>query len=137
MNIPAAIAVFALHAILLAPLPGCHQPPPPPPVAQARLVVDDSTRFARSGDGDLACEDSYRGVGFRLNVIDAVMDVAPGSPAERAGMRVGDNVLNEPIFGGNRHPLGTTLVAKVERMGQTLELPMVTGNICIESRRPK
>jgi len=132
MNIAAALAATALHLLVLMPLPGCHQVLPPPPPLQAKMVADESTRFTPTGQDNLACEDSYRGVGFRNTLFDTVVDVAPNSPAERAGLLIGDNVLNIGIFGGNRYPVGTTLIAKVERLGRELELPMVTGNICIE-----
>lgn len=62
-----------------------------------------------------------------------VRAIAPGSPAERAGMRVGDvwtSINGRPLVGAVRfdellNP-GTTVALRVVRAGRAVELPVVT-----------
>jgi membrane-associated protease RseP (regulator of RpoE activity) len=136
-----ALGSFAVHAALvLALLPGKQAGGSDGVQAVARQQ-DGEEDFAMqllpspTGDGDgLACPAFYRGVGV-VHGASYVLEIAPGSPAERAGLQVGDKWLNLDAFARDEFPIGTRLVFKIERYGVRLDLPVVTGVICYEVPR--
>lgn len=73
---------------------------------------------------------SYRGIGIRRYFGGAIFEVAPGSPAEQSGLRIGDVMLNDEILGPDRYPVGTKLVLRMERDGREFDAPIVIGEIC-------
>lgn len=104
----------------------------PPPAADGELgVLEVRLLPSDEGDGDAVC-DSYRGVGVRMGGGGEIIDVAPGGPADRAGVRLGDRLLNEDEFGGDRYPNGTVLVMRIERDGVPLQFTVTVRPICQE-----
>lgn len=75
---------------------------------------------------------SYRGIGVKRYWAGEVFEVGPGTPAERAGIRVGDTLLNDDEFVRDSVPVGTRMTARVLRDGIELVLPIVIGDICTE-----
>ena len=61
-----------------------------------------------------------------------VLEVAPGSPADRAGLRVGDRWLNDDSFTRDGRAIGDSVVIKIERDGQRVDLPARVGRICYD-----
>lgn len=125
-------AVAAAHVLALWPwscaAPQTKAPAPPAPV---RLVADHE--FAKQGPGDYACDPSYRGIGVRA-IEGYVFEVAPGGPAERAGIRRGDEIENHEVLGGDRYDVGTILRLTVKRGEHKFNTPVRTERICQEKR---
>jgi hypothetical protein len=83
-----------------------------------------------SGYGE-PCQNSYRGVGARTAKHGpTVIHVVPGGPAEKAGLREGDEFLNESMFVRDGYSLGRLMVLRISRDGQRLDLPVTIGRIC-------
>lgn len=69
------------------------RPQEPPPVTLSGLE-EFKFRAKADGNGGLACDNTYRGVGIHFDWGNTVTEVAPGKPAERAGVVAGDTLLN-------------------------------------------
>ena len=134
MNRPALFLAVALHAALLA-----RCAPDQPPAASesaAHPAAKDSEPLAvtllpapRPG-GTLPCADTYIGLGFTTGWGGGwVSSVAQGGPAERAGLRVGDNVTNADGMHAWQMP-GVRVTLHVERDGHPLTMVAETAEIC-------
>jgi hypothetical protein len=137
--LPAALTVL-LHAAVLALLlhtvtvaPRAHAEPPGSPVPVQLLTEGSDTITGTQAHGK-PCEKSYVGIGIQHWGESGVFQVAPGGPADRAGMLVGDAILNPEILGRDRHPEGTLLVLSIQRGARTITMPMRTERICEDDR---
>ena len=59
-------------------------------------------------------------------------ELAPGGPAELAGVRVGDNMLNASDFGRDRYPAGTVMTLTILRDGKEFSQPITIGRVCYD-----
>lgn len=80
---------------------------------------------------DYYCPHYYAGIGIRFSwLLREVIDVAPGGPADRAGVRVGDILINDPY--NDRETIGETRTYTIKRGDQVINITMVTEKICGE-----
>lgn len=122
------IAAFVIlaHAALLLPMVLHSKPVKRERTLQARVF--DDLEFVRRGQGEgwQQCKRTYEGFGFRYAYVAAgylVTEVAPGYPADRAGMIRGD-VLEQV------HLEGADVVYVAHRAGSVIRLPMRRETIC-------
>lgn len=141
-----------LHAALVAALLHVTARAPAPPGGMGPLelrLIDEETRLRGSEPQPMmqvpvkldplrglaaAVETpclghSYRGIGIK-HFWGPIQDIGAGSPAERAGLREGDLLMNDDILGPDRYPIGTRLVLRIERDGRTMDVPVTIGEIC-------
>jgi predicted metalloprotease with PDZ domain len=78
------------------------------------------------------CPDTYTGIGTITGFDGTVFEVAPGSPADKAGLRVGDELLNNEDFGINKWKEGTQKTMKIKRNGKVVTKTITIGTICYE-----
>lgn len=95
MKLIALLATLLLHALVLLPW-RLSEPEARKKAMPVGLLGVQEMRFREVGDSGaaLACDHVYVGVGFRFDAFRSVIEVAPKSPAWRAGVLVGDVVLN-------------------------------------------
>ncbi len=72
---------------------------------------------------------SYRGIGVR-HFFGPVVGVGQGTPAERAGLKEGDIIVNDEILGRDRYQTGQRLMLRIERDGVEFDMPVTIGEIC-------
>jgi hypothetical protein len=127
VKVESAALSISLHvavvALLFAHLPTTPQQPPAPDGDATSGVPLDV--FIIPGDGAGPQCDGYDGVGIRHALGGHILDVAPRSPAERAGIAAGD-VLLDPLGIDLRQPAGTTVRLSTQRGNYVL----VTARIC-------
>jgi S1-C subfamily serine protease len=132
-----ACASILLHLSLL--LSGGARQPQGETTASALRVEraeDEAMQLLASATGDGngdGCPHSYRGIGVVI-WDGTVIEVVSESPADRAGMRVGDYFMNADMFARNEYQLGRSLVLRVRRQGTLLELPVRIGKVCYDRR---
>ena len=127
-----ALLVLALHASLLI---SCNSFPPQK-TGSGEAPTDNIWRYVESNDPlrafngtyGLACAQTYQGIGVRIQPgSQEIIEVAPGGPADIAGVHVGDFLLNEGSF---YRDTGTLVLVKVKRNGKELELKAFVNKIC-------
>lgn len=118
-----------VHAALTAAFLWTAPPPVQPPPVQATLsgqprVLDKQ----RDGTGELAlaCPDTYEGIGVEYDGSGQITYVGAGWPAERAGLRVGDYMLD--VWGVQ--PVDGWITLKVRRAGAVSTWRIPTEQIC-------
>jgi hypothetical protein len=137
---PAALALtVAVHAVVFAVAlvrctPEVIAAPPPPPQSeeskpgkkevQVRLLPSFPDGF-----DDMPCSAHYRGIGI-LSMDGTISDVSAGGPADRAGLKRHDFILNFSDLGQDRYMVGHKLTLRVRREGVVIHLPVVIGRIC-------
>jgi hypothetical protein len=136
---PAALALtVAVHAVVFAfALVRCTPeviaaPPPPPKEERAPGEEEVQVRLLPSYDDgfdDMPCENTYRGIGI-FSTNGTVTEVTLGSPADRAGLKRHDFILNFSDLGQDRYMVGHKLTLRVRREGVVIHLPVVIGRIC-------
>ncbi len=146
----AAIASIALHAGVLCLL-ACHiadDGTHPVDGLVARLVLPPGSLLpAPEGDGPmpprrvsaggkflpLGCRGAvYTGIGARVNGAGFVVDLAPGGPAERAGLRPGDAILNLEDLPIDVYPAGQPVGVRLLRDGLETAAMVRIAAICNE-----
>jgi hypothetical protein len=126
------------HLFLLLMLMGYYLP-----------KVDDMQQAAESGHGgeqesvsveivsiddvygETPCDNWYGGIGIVQDILGTITQVAPGYPAYRAGLKVGDVIFsygNGPIRG----EIGTEVIVIIVRNQETMTLTLVREKICVE-----
>lgn len=75
---------------------------------------------------------NYRGVGIRQSWTGYVLEVMAGGPADRAGLRVDDRVMNSEILVRDGYSIGRRITLRIERNGVPMELPVQIGVVCFE-----
>jgi membrane-associated protease RseP (regulator of RpoE activity) len=105
----------------LVPAPLGDGPLPPRPLAAGHRIVPTGCR------GDV-----YTGIGARVNVAGFIVDLAAGGPAERAGLRPGDAILNLDDLPIDVYPAGQTVDLRLLRDGIETATVVRIGAICNE-----
>jgi predicted metalloprotease with PDZ domain len=135
---PAALALtVAVHAVVFAfALVRCTPeviaaPPPPPKVSEPGELEVQVRLIPSYDDGfdDMPCAAHYRGIGI-LSMDGTISDVSAGGPADRAGLKRHDFILNFSELGQDRYMVGHRLTLRVRREGVVIHLPVVIGRIC-------
>jgi hypothetical protein len=81
----------------------------------------------------LVCDKKYTGIGILHSARGSVLSVGYNTPAEKAGLLVGDIILNPEVFDGMYDgPKGTILNLRVLRGKDQLDIPIKMGTICYE-----
>jgi S1-C subfamily serine protease len=76
--------------------------------------------------------DVYTGIGARVNTAGFILDLAPGGPGERAGLRPGDAILNLDDLPIDVYPVGHTVALRLLRDGAETRADVRIGAICNE-----
>lgn len=93
-----ALLVVLVHALpLLLLLPKHAQPAKKPPVNVSVLDPYDFIEKGANASGLQRCKYTYHGFGWRHAFDGVVTEIARGYAADRAGLRVGDEVTDYPL----------------------------------------
>lgn len=115
------VARMVLPAGSLLPAPEGNGPLPP-------RQVSAGGRFL-----PLGCRGAvYTGIGARVNGAGFVIDLAPGGPAERAGLRPGDAILNLEDLPIDVYPAGQPVGVRLLRDGLETAAIVRIAAICNE-----
>jgi hypothetical protein len=110
----------------LVPAPAGDGPLPP------RTVVSAGSRLHPSG-----CRGPvYTGIGATVNRSGFVIELAPGGPAERAGVCPGDAILNLEDLPIDTYPAGQPVGLRLLRDGAEAAAVVRIGAICDEPDAP-
>lgn len=129
-----SIALHLLIAfLLLAPSVVKKPPNNGKPIPVKFFMREDKLRGEELVVGKgLACAGyHYTGVGIRMSY-DIIIEVAPNSPAESAGLREGDELIDPNQLAADRFAIGTAIDLKIKRNGREIVVPIKIGNICNE-----
>lgn len=92
--------------------------------------LDDNKTSIWVSSGTLLC-DSYDGIGIQFNAITGIVShVAPGSPAHKAGVKNGDELVT-PLWNMDL-TFGQKINLVVIRDDKRITLPIVVDRICHE-----
>jgi hypothetical protein len=138
---PLAVAASVLvHSMLAAVLlvrcstASLAEPPPSPRESKPEGPSEVQVRLLPSypdGFDDMPCESHYRGIGI-LSMDGTISSVSPGGPADRAGLKAHDFILNFSDLGQDRYMVGYRLTLRIRREGRVIEVPVVISRICYE-----
>jgi len=110
----------------LVPAPQSDGPLPP------RTVVSSGGRVHPSG-----CRGTvYTGIGATVNRAGFIIELAPGGPAQQAGLRPGDAILNLEDLPINTYPAGQSVGLRLLREGAETGAVVRIGAICDEPEAP-
>ena len=110
----------------LVPAPEGDGPLPP------RSIVAAGSRIHPSG-----CRGTvYTGIGATVNRAGFLIELAPGGPAERAGLRPGDAILNLEDLPIDAYPAGHPVGLRLLRDGAEASAVVRIGAICDEPETP-
>lgn len=108
---------------------------------RARLAPEPPAQAER-GKGALSAKDCpggrhYTGIGLVFNLAGVIEMVAPGGPADRAGVRVGDVLAGSDtaLLGPDKFKAGQAVSIWVMRGEERLPKPMRAAEICYETAR--
>ena len=139
-----AVGSLLLHALLLIAFIPQEQPEQeqrkPVPVNRLgdngylRVIIegdeDHDGKIDKSGLAKDTCKGTeYTGIGISITLFGTVIQVAKGSPAERAGILVGDVIPAGLDFDSSK---SGTVEVHIERGAQELTLTIKTKSICKE-----
>ena len=142
----AVFAALAVHVVGAAPAPGARGvlvrlvlPPgrlvpapegdgPLPP----RTVESAGSRIHPSGCGGTI----YTGIGATVNRAGFIVELAPDGPAQQAGLRPGDAILNLEDLPINTYPAGHPVGLRLLRDGAEMAATVRIGAICDEPEAP-
>jgi S1-C subfamily serine protease len=80
--------------------------------------------------------DTYTGIGASVNQAGFIVDLAVGGPAEQAGLRPGDAILNLEDLPINVYAVGHPVSLKLLREGRQVEATVRIDAICNEPPAP-
>lgn len=122
--------VIIMHALVLVTLPVKQYIPVKPPVSIVEQQDENDWKFVVSNGNGLSCPEYYMGVGFKYDWSNIVTEVEPSSPAERAGIMIGDRMISDENLKIMEE--GTHVMIKMSRNGQELDFPLTVSKICYE-----
>jgi len=110
----------------LVPAPEGDGPLPP------RSVASAGSRIHPSG-----CRGTvYTGIGATVNRAGFIIELAPGGPAQLAGLRPGDAILNLEDLPIDAYPAGQPIGLRLRRDGAEAAATVRSGAICDEPEAP-
>jgi S1-C subfamily serine protease len=123
-----ASPVDAMLVRLVLP-PGTLLPAPDGngPLAPRTTLAAGSRVFPTGCRGEI-----YTGIGARVNGAGFIVDLAAGGPAERAGLRPGDAILNVEDLPIDVYPVGQSVGLRLLRDGVETAAVVRIGAICNE-----
>lgn len=96
--------------------------------------LNDSKFAASLINSQKDCETYYIGIGIHYSpLFNTVINVAPGGPADKAGIRV-DDILIDGQEIKDQYPEGTTITVAVLRKGIIHNIPITIGKICTKAK---
>jgi len=101
--------------------------------SEEKTVVLDDGLLKRAPHALQECESYFGGVGVTIvwtSLGYIVLTVHSGYPAEKAGIMVGDLLLNSGNLTGE---IGTKITVLIDRGGAYLEFPIYRDKICTEA----
>ncbi len=125
-SVPAMLVRLVLPPGRLVPAPEGDGPLPPRTVASAGQRVHPT-----------GCRGTvYTGIGATVNSAGFIVELAPGGPAERAGVRPGDAILNLADLPIDAYPAGQPVALRLLRDGAEAATVVLIGAICDEPEGP-
>lgn len=112
---------LVLPAGTLVPAPDGNGPMPPSTLTAGNRAMPTGCRGV-----------TYTGIGARVNGAGFVVDLAAGGPAERAGLRPGDAILNLEDLPIDVYPAGQPVRLRLLRDGLETAAVVRIGAICNE-----
>lgn len=91
----------------------------------------DKEEFTVKGDIQ-PCANQYEGIGLAFNVMHKVVKIAKGWPADRAGIRIGDYLV-DPY---NMLPKDGIMEFEVIRNDKKVRMRLRTESICQKESKP-
>lgn len=139
-----SIAVHAAIVIALTWTPAVPRRPPPKHVTEVRLIKSvgrirmldksDGAAFATRGEGRLSKDRCtgrmFKGIGLHTSWGGLIFEVARGSPAEAAGIRAGDSMVDPSQLDPDAMKVGQVVVIGIERRGTVMNINVVVDDIC-------
>ena len=128
-----AISVVLHIAVLISfHSPEKPEEKPQPPIEVTLGYPEPETQFLDQlipTEVGIPCPDSYVGVGFKYRLLsDIITDVAPNSPAETMGIKVGDRIITMTDNKGKS--VGEKFQITIERDGLLHSFSALTEDIC-------
>lgn len=124
-KVEAMLVRLVLPPGTLVPAPDGDGPLPP------RTVTAGSRLFPIGCRGAV-----YTGIGARVNSAGFIVDLAAGGPADRAGLRPGDAILNVEDLPIDVYPAGQAVGLRLLRDGLETAAVVRIGAICNEPAAP-
>ncbi len=139
-------ALLHVGALLLAvgQLPACGGSGAPPesdarqlrsrelPPLTVTLIPEGGFAPAGASAPEPPCPSSYVGIGIMSGRDGAVIMVGDNTPAARAGLQVGDVIVNHEQIGPDRYSAGTPLFLRIARAGVSKTVVVVVGAVCYD-----
>lgn len=135
----AVLATVLLHSALLAfALTSCPAKTQAASPQQEEREEHETVRMrlieSEDGSNGTPCPDTYRGIGIG-RFAELVTEVLPGGPADRAGIQLGDVILNMRDLERDRYPVGHRLELHIQRDDAELRVEVVIGPVCFAQDR--
>ena len=111
---------------LLVPAPESDAPLPP------RTDLSAGSRVHPIGCGGVI----YTGIGATVNRAGFIVELAPDGPAQQAGLRPGDAILNLEDLPINTYPAGHPVGLRLLRDGAEMAATVRIGAICDDPEAP-
>jgi hypothetical protein len=121
---------LALHLLVAAKFSPKMNEPQLPPVAENESGGNnkDETTTIWVSPGIIPCS-TYEGIGVQFNSVTGIVNyVASGSPADKAGLEIGDELIT-PLWSMSL-VFGQKIQLIVSRKGKQLTLPIIVDKIC-------
>lgn len=81
------------------------------------------------------CEKHYIGIGITYSYLsNTISDIAPGGPADRAGIKVGDRLADPSMRIRNQYPIGTSINVAIIKDGRTVNISVKVDKICTSEK---
>lgn len=139
MNTAALALTVALHSLLAASAlvrctePAAAQEHDKPKPREGEAIEVRLIPSTEDGENNLDCQKTYRGIGIKRSWGGRIFDVVPGGPADKAGIRVDDVMVNDALE-IDRYMVGHKVTVRVERDGRQFEVEVVIGRVCFSEQ---
>jgi len=127
---------IALHLIVIFSTPTKKEKKPIPKPKKSTSLSKINVKFKRATkQGDDPCPKFYTGIGVTYQPsLGGIIEIAQGSPAELAGINIGDVFIANIEYRGMA--VGTPITVFLMRNGITIVKKLKIGKICIEEESP-